>query len=334
VAEPSAPPADSRWVTASAELRSTAKWVITALAAVATVVFGAGPIITRPSLDFEDDRLQLVLAGLLGVAGLIGIGMLVFGVSKVFLPVEMSLDDLPPELLAKIESHPETLLPAGAPGLAQFRDQLAALRTAVVEIPEKVEELEARAGEAQRENDSAAYREAIAEVDAYRAALDDTMGNLATYESIRADLIDRGAFTRLSGVFSEQRGKLWTGALLAGIGGLGFQLALTSTPAGTDSASGTSSARGIAVLSKAGDGATQFWDTYGLKACETAAGQVPVLITGGAGTADSPYLVRTIPEKLTPASGDCPSIEFSAHPEVFAIALPKPQEITIKLAEK
>ena len=41
----------SRWVAASAEVRKTALWTATALAAAGGVVFGAGPLIARTELD-------------------------------------------------------------------------------------------------------------------------------------------------------------------------------------------------------------------------------------------------------------------------------------------
>lgn len=319
-------------MTSSAELRSTAKWVITALAAVATVVFGAGPIITRPSLSFQDDVVQLVLAFLLGVAGLIGIGVLIFGVSKVLMPVEMSLDDLPQEVLDKLNSAPETLLPAGIPTLAAFQQNVAALRTAVVEIPEKIEDYEHAAGEAQRASDAAAYAQATDAIKAYQAAYHDDLANLATYEAVRKDLIDRGAYTKLSRVFSDQSRALWAGALLAGIGGLGFQLALTSAPDGEDADPASPSYAGVAVVSGVGDRATAFWERYKLADCEASAGEIPVLVTNGDGTEDSPYSVVTIPDKTGPDSS-CPAIEFLAHPDVFEVVTPSPDEITVKVED-
>ncbi len=323
--------AESTWVTASAELRTTARWLITALAAVAVVIFGAGPVIARPSLNFENDWLQLVIAGLIGSAGLIGIGMLIFGVSRVFLPVEMSLDDLPRELLRRIDSPlASSLLPAGVVTLEAFRDRLAALRTSVVEIPDKIEEQEQRADQATKANDPQAYRQATEAANAYRTALDDTRANAATYEAVRSDLIDRGAYTKLSRIFADQRTSLWTGALLAGVGGLGFQLALTSAAAG-DGSSDTPPPIEIAVLSVASDRSTEFWSTYGLQACETVPGQIPVLVTGGDGTAASPYNLETIPQGVGDGATKCPSLAFTADPAVFNVVMPKTQEITIKI---
>ncbi|MGW7685327.1 hypothetical protein ACWGID_31595 [Kribbella sp. NPDC054772] len=325
-----APPApgDTKWVTASAELRSTAKWLITALAAVAAVVFGAGPIITRPSLDFHDDAFQLILAGLLGAAGLIGIGLLVFSVSKVLLPVEMSLDDLPQTLIDRIEAHPDSVLPADASTLQQYRDQLAAFRRAEVELPDEVDECERAAVAAQQTNDVVAYQAAVAGEQAYREAIEDNAANLVLYESIRTDLIDRGAYTKLSEVFSGQHIVLWVGAFLAGIGGLGFQLALTSAPAGGGSSDQASAAGQVAMLSGSGGRAAAFWATYGLKACETAKGQVPVVISAGEGTAESPYVVRTVPGK------SCRALQFAANPEVFTVVVPTPDKVTITLEKK
>lgn len=329
VAAPDSPDDESMWVGATTELRSTAKWVITALAAVATVVFGAGPVITRPSLDFEGDIAQLSLAFGLGVAGLIGIGLLILSVSKVLLPIEMSLDDLPDELLDTIQAAPTSTLPGGVSSLAEFRDTLASLRTAVVEIPDKMADYQQVARDAQRRGDPVAHGEAEAALAAYEAAYNDAKANLVTYEAVRVDLVDRGAFTRLSRVFSDQSTRLWVGALLAGIGGLGFQLALTSAPANGDSDSGASSAGVIAMLSPE-DRATDFWETYGLAGCETSNGQVPVLVTGGEGTEDSPYTVRTIPDRTGPNS-TCPAVTFSASPVLFSVVVPEPDTVTINV---
>ncbi|TCC36332.1 hypothetical protein [Kribbella speibonae] len=317
---------DTKWVSASAELRSTAKWVITALAAVATVVFGAGPVISRPNLDFHDDAVQLVISAALGVAGLVGIGMLIFGVSKVLLPVEMSLDDLPAELVAKINAAPATVLPADAHDLREFRDQLASYRVASVELPDKAEDADQQAAEAGRRSEKA---DAMRAARAYRAAYDDAVANLAVYESVRTDLLDRGAYTKLSQVFSSKQTSLIVGALLAGIGGLGFQLALTSAPDSDKSAAPAAAVNQVAILTRSGDQAKEVWASYRLEGCETSPGQVPVLVTGGAGTADSPYVVQTVPSKA-----GCPAISFTAYPEVFGLVVPKPQTVAITIAKK
>ncbi len=323
--------ADGRWVLASKELRSTAKWVITALAAVAAVVFGAGPVITKPDLDFHDDRAQLLLAGVLGVAGLVGIAMLIMAVSKVLLPIEMGLEDLPEQLRAKIASEPDTVLPGGVPTLQAFRDRLAALRTAVVQIPDAIRDQEQLASDAQASGDSRAYAAAQDGIAAYQVALADNQASLATYESVRADLIDRGAYTRLSQVFSSQSKLLWTGALLGGIGGLGFQLALTSAPDGDDAAAAPDYS-GVAMLSSSGARAAEFWDDFGLSGCETSEGQAPVFVSGGAGTADDPYVVHTVPD-LVGADATCPAIEFVAHPDVFHVVVPEPQKVEIEVED-
>lgn len=319
-------PAESTWLSASKELRSTAKWVITALAAVATVVFGAGPVITKPDLDFQDDFGQLSLAFGLGLAGLIGIGLLIFSVSKVLLPIEMSLDELPQELLDRIRDVPASVLPGGVSTLVEFRDTLAALRTAVVEIPGKIDDYRHAAHDAQRGGDSDAYGQAAAAIVAYEAAYDDAKANLTTYEAVREDLVDRGAFTKLSRVFSDQSSRLWAGALLAGIGGLGFQLALSSAPDSGDSKSPSGT---IAMLSPT-DRATDFWRMYGITGCESVAGQAPVLVTGGEGTEDSPYTVQTIPNRTGPDS-TCPAVSFTALPDLFSVVIPEPDKVTIKV---
>lgn len=323
--------ADSTWVTASAELRSTAKWMIAALAAVGAVVFGAGPIIARPTLSFNDDIGQLLLAAFLGSLGLIGIGILIFAVSKVLLPVEMSLDDLPEDLKNQISTRPESLLPADASTLAGFRQQLAALRTSAVEIPDKADDFERIAAAEQKKGNADAFWRANEAASAYRSAEEDTKANLAIYEDVRNDLINRGAYSQLSTVFSTQTKRLWVGAVMAGLGGLGFQLALTSVPAGEDAGAETTSyVNSIGILSPTGDGPSEFWNQYGLEACETSEGQVPVLITGGAGTPESPYFVQTIPESIPEDPSGCPPITFVAHPDLFSLVTPTPEEITFK----
>lgn len=321
---PPGPAGDTQWITASAEVRSTAKWVVTALAGVAAVVFGAGPLITAPSLDVEDDRCQLLLAFGLGVMGLLGIGALIVAVSKVMLPVESSLDDLPQSLLDQIDALPQSFLPGTEPDLASFRRTLAALRTSVVEIPGKIADLEGQAQAAQKAGDSAAYHARVADAEAFTRALKDNTASLTTYESVRTDLIDRGAYTKLSGVFSEQKCLLWLGAFMAGVGGLGFQLALSTSGEPEPAADGT-----IAIISPS-VAAQTFWESYGLADCETSTGQAPVLITAGDGSSGSPYQVQTLPTTIGPDS-ECPAMTFTAHADAFTVVVPTLDKVTIDI---
>jgi len=320
VAGETAPP-QGVWVTATAEVRTTAKWIITVLAAVAAVVFGAGPIVSRPSLDAQDDWGQLLLAGLAGAAGLIGIGILIWAASRVLVPVEMTLATLPAELVAKIGKDSLAYVPSGATSVKEFRRNLRAYRVAVTDLERKVAGARADLEAAREIGDEAAAARAMDLIGSFENARPGIVQRRDMYETTRTTLLERGAYGAVRGIFEDSKPLIITGAVLAGLGGMGFQLLLASSDEENDSAAPPAPV--LATLTSIDTPAgTAFWDAVDLASCEQR-GAVPVLLRGGTGTQDDPYSVETLPLP------GCDPRSFDVLSDVAAVEKPAVQKVTI-----
>jgi hypothetical protein len=84
-------PTDSRWTVAAAGTRTTAKWMIASLAAAAALIFGAGPIVSRPALSWTDNRIQLIVALIAGIVGLITLILLIGLIGQILTPIRVTL---------------------------------------------------------------------------------------------------------------------------------------------------------------------------------------------------------------------------------------------------
>jgi hypothetical protein len=112
-----------RWTNASEAVQTTAKWVITALAAVGAVMFAKG-FITTPQLSIEDNLPQLLIAWALGVAAVIGVDLLIWGTSRALFPQVLTLGSLPAKFRELVDLDPADYLPSGATSVEQFEQRL------------------------------------------------------------------------------------------------------------------------------------------------------------------------------------------------------------------
>jgi hypothetical protein len=319
-AQKAAPP-QGVWVTATTEVRTTAKWIITVLAAVAGVVFGAGPVVSRPSMDAEDHWVQLMLAGAAGAAGLIGIGILIWAASRVLVPVEMTLATLPSELVAKIATDSSAYLPSGATSVEEFRKNLRAYRVAVNDLDAKLADTRADLSAAQKSDDGAAATQAMDRIALLEKARPGIVERRDLYDTTRMTLLERGSYGAVRGIFDASKGVIISGAVLTGLGGMAFQLLLASSEKEKDSAA--PSAPVLATLTRLDTPAgAAFWDALDLSSCEQGS-VVPVLLRGGKGTQGEPYSVETLPlPGCTPRSFDFLS-------DVAVLEKPAVQKLTI-----
>lgn len=318
----------STWVAYSAQVQSTAKWTVGALAAVAAVVFGAGPIVARPTLDPRDDLVQLLLAGILGIAGLAGVAALIAAAAAVLMPHAVTLDDLPASLAARVDASPHEHFPArlGVKSVAEFRRALLAVSLAAATAETDTAALTRQVEAAKARGDAAQTALLEARLAVYEANLPKLRQRRAQAEECRDVLLERGAYVLVSEAWARHRNPIVAGTALAIVGGIGFQLALASPGADDDAAAGSGTAFSpvVTTMQKVpGLGGDALWTALSLDACESNTDEVTVLLTGGAGTLDDPYKVQTLP------IGTCESTSFTVVSEVAIVDVTEPPQVTI-----
>ena len=144
-AAPQPPAADvdfegpSRWVTASDEVRKTALWTATALAAAGAVIFGAGPLIARTELDAASWPIgRITLCIVSAVIGILGVVLIVGSLVSAQLPIELTIASLPESFKKKIQADPRAYLPGNCTTVDEFRTRLRAYQTAEAELPNRI----------------------------------------------------------------------------------------------------------------------------------------------------------------------------------------------------
>jgi hypothetical protein len=124
-----------RWTTASSGVLDAAKWLTTAIAGVATVVLGAGPLL-NPKTDVSAwGAGRWAVALLLAAVAATCVAAIVAHLLALLVPVEITLDTLPPKLRTRIESNElSEYLPGEAADLRQFKNQLITFSKATVNL--------------------------------------------------------------------------------------------------------------------------------------------------------------------------------------------------------
>lgn len=309
-----------RYLSYRAQVRSTARWLIAALAAVGAVVFGAGPVLKSPALDWQTHYTQLLVAGAAGLLGLSAVLFLIWTIATVFLPQESSLGNLPTELIEELDADPARF-PAGIglTSVQQFRTALVEMRLAVASIAAQVG---VKNAEAEISASAADKREAAA----MAAGLEASKASLQVLEDFRAELIERGEFLRTKKRWEDLRNPLAIAAACAVVGFIVFPLAL-SAPAekedeADDAGSGAASPVVTSMIRVPGTAGDALWEALSLDGCERD-GVVPVLLQGGKGTQAEPYAVQTI------ATETCRATSFTVVSAVAIVDVTEPPEMTI-----
>jgi len=307
--------------------QETAKWVVAALAATAGVVFGVGPLVSRPDVDWGEDTGQLATALIAGAAGLGGMVWLIMLIARVLAPPRVTLAKLPGALEDEINQNGSWLLPSDATDFAEFRtkfdewkDFTSATRTSAALHRREAGDLEA-AGDT---TGARAARDL-----ASRAAADHRVGaaNVALYQRRADRILDEARFESVRAQLDFT--KITVAAVVAALGALAFTLALAEEPDEEEpAAEAVPSTATIGYIPPAsGDVQETLWSNLDLQACALEGlGTVPVLVQGGTGAADDPWIVTT----FSPSSNDsCVSQTFDLHQAVVSLRIPDPQDVVI-----
>jgi hypothetical protein len=328
----SVPPPE--WREAAAGVRTTVKWMVTALAAVGAVLFAKG-FITTPTLSWSENTLQLVAAWILGVTGLFGIGWLIAQAVGQLRPTVYTLGTLPAEFIRLVESHPVDYLPAGITTLAEFRTRFEHTRRVVERNKATIDEAENALEDARTRATVTpqAVRTAEEHLAAAAQAQRNNEHNFAIYGGVRQQLLARAEYLHLAMALPARTSRMILAAVIAAAGGIGYQLALATAPDSKDDGGGSSGtparpAVGELVRSDTEAG-RQVWRELGLGRCQTdpAAPRIAVVVASGKGSLADPHVVTTVPHRT------CPAQTFTVIDEVALVSLPVPEEITYTPAE-
>jgi hypothetical protein len=257
--------------------------MIGSLAAAGALVFGAGPIVSRPDLSWQDNTGQLIIAVLTGSVGLIALVALIGLLASVLAPVKVTLENVPADMKAEINGSPSVRLPGDAGTYEQFLANYQFYRSVVASLEGDLAGLPSSPQAGSREE---SLRRDV------QVNLDNSRHNLDLYVAAAAGYLDQAEYYSVAALFEGKRRRAVILAALAGIGALGFQLALAAPPKKEES----KDAAYLAYIDAPAQ-ANSLWTELGLASCAIGA-EVPVLLERGTGSEKDPYSVTVI--ALTP----------------------------------
>ena len=320
-------PVVDTWDEAIASVRNSAKWLVVVVATVATFLFGAGTLGARSELGDAPVPL-LLLAALLGVVGIAALAEVAWRVADVFRPEVVSVDELTDETRTALRTS----------WWLAFRDEPPTDRPPETELVARLKRYRADLGQldaALLDQQRAPGTEGASTRAALGRARDTLVEQQRQAHQLTATVMEMERYHRVKATRSlTPRTYVTAGVALASA--LLFQLTLAAAT-GAEEEDGSAPSGGaspvVGWLSPTEDGA-DFWEAVGLTSCrpptgaETAPGQpaggIPVLLTEGEGTADTPYVVQTLSE----LGSDCPSVSFPAD-ERFTLVQPVPRTVEI-----
>lgn len=307
---PTPPVADgpARWMEATKEVRKTASWLATGAGAAAAVIFGGGPLLARVDLDpatWSIERIALTIGS--AVVGMVGVLLVIAGLVRVQLPIELTLSTLPDGFKNLVKASPQDYLPAESPSLESFKRRLKSFRRAAAVLP----------GDIAKETDPA-----------QKARLEQTYEvvkkNADLYTARRNELLAQGGYYSSTRLFRTNASWLCGGAVLAVIGATGYLLAISGKP--SDSDPPTSGAEIASLVALPGGASDALIQAVGIARCaaEDDPTRIPVLLHGGTGTSADPWQLESLGTPM-----GCPAVTFTAISEVVQVVKRVPTEHTI-----
>lgn len=310
-----------QWVDASAGVQRTAKWVITAFAAVGAVMFAKG-FVTTPKLSWSEHAGQLIGAWALGFVGILGIGWLIYLVSRLLLPTVYTLNSLPKPFVELVEKAPRDYLPSGSQSIQEFHDWILTYSKGLDQAKGRLSTAQAELLAARAARPRAAARISAAETEVMEARETATLlqRNVNLYLQSRHELLDRAAYWSRATAYSLNLPLVCVAAAVAALGGIGYQLALSAPDqeAKASSASPGPSLPAVGQLIRSDtDAGRELWGQLHLDLCQVVGDAVvPVVVESGSGTSDDPYHVTTV------GTGSCTPQSFTVVNEVARVSLP------------
>ncbi|BDV31425.1 hypothetical protein [Microbacterium terricola] len=294
-----------RWSAATKEARETIKWLATAIGAAAALVFGAGPLLTTTELDIASwPPWRTVVCLVAAVVGVVGVVLVIWSLLKALTPEALTLDQLPPSTVRRLEDSAETSFPGDISSIAQLKQRFGVYRVAIFELGKK---------------------EALATTDAERKILGELIAknrdNLKKLREVEDAILEQGAFELTRSKVTDLLAPVLAGSALAVIGVVAYQLAMSGP---TDPPAAAASDQIGRLVDNGSIASTRLWTALDLSACEVDAGSIPVLVSGGSGTSEDPYSVTTIPARTA-----CAVVSFTVTDDVANVVLPEVEKVTV-----
>lgn len=319
---------ESRWVAASAEVRSTAKWVIATAGSVGAAVFAGGPFLSKGEIsgDHLAGRVGLVL--LSTAVGAFGIIYLIGKTAQVLMPYKVTLVNLPASLRQKIAADPDAYLPDHLTDIQVFRQRLAMFDLLSRSLPDQAADRKQRATQ---EADQNVKRQLEREAHQFETSAAIASRNSTIYKEVRTDLLDQAEYDEVNSRFVFG-GKSMAAAGIAAMLAAVTYLMLWNVPSDDDAAADSAPRLGLLVKDSTPSNLV-LWEQTRIAGCETthtssdgseteAQTVVPVVVKAGTGSPDDPYNVQTIGSVSPQAATACPIVSFTVINEVALIKFP------------
>ncbi|HLF43021.1 MAG TPA: Ig domain-containing protein [Acidimicrobiia bacterium] len=308
------------WTTAKKETRDVARWIATAMAAIGTVVFGAGPL-TGSFSDITWTRVVVVIVG--AVVGIAGLGTAIRLLADILAPTSVSLSELPKSFSDRITANPTDYFFDGSETVEHFTEAWTTrrkverrMRDAVQRAKEDVAAADAAFKDAQPSQAVERKKELDSSQEALRAAenaLADSKAWLEKYQARGRAIAAQGSFEKVRDTFHSKATWILVAAGAAALGGIAYVGALQ---AGEDEVADPTAAE--PQLAEATFMSHEFVDAVGISRCLDES-RVVVLKHGGQGTEAEPWDIETLP------TTGCRASRFNATMDVVAIVTLEPQ---------
>lgn len=313
------------WRDAAEAVRTTVKWLIAAFAVVGALMFAKG-FVTTPRLSWNENGPQLVWAGILGIVGLVGIGVVLYVAVSMLRPAVYDINDLPPEFIALVDNPANRYLPTRIENFEEFKDAFRITRHSVISATENRDTARKLLKSAEESNppDPGAVNKAKEKLEREQEVLAKVLRSFDSLKRVRVNLLNKAEYWKESTAFDRRRGTLILAAIGAALGGIGYQLALATPeqPAGTVPSSTAAPSIGELIRSDSAAG-RELWEQLGLSRCQAVEGaaRIAVVVSSGNGSAQNPHVVSTVP------TNTCPGQMFAVIDEVARVSLPVKRDI-------
>lgn len=311
------------WRSGIAEVRATARWMIAALGAAATVIFGAGPLVARgeiPSQDFAVVVFWVVCAALVGA---IAVSYIIAKISAVILPARSSLSQLPSPILKEIQKNPSLYLPAGCASVAEFRkwrqetslahrSNIQTLAVLSGDLKTAKEELKSEQDQAKKDALAKRISEVQDEINGRSAARATLAQNLDVAERAKARLILRAEYFAARDLYSGSSTSVGIAAVFAAVAAVVYTVAWSYQAA--DPVPSVNDHRVGTIARMDTEAGLAFWQAVGFNDC-LEGDTTTVIVRSGVGTSVDPYLVSTA------GVDDCPLASFSVIADVAVVTI-------------
>jgi hypothetical protein len=342
----------ARWKSGTEGVRTTASWTIKTVGAIAAVVFGAGPLISRGELTGDNLGCRIGAIAFFGFVGSAGVVALVSYAAQVLAPRRTSLLTLSTGFQQHINDQYASYLPHTATTIDSFRTQRKAWLKAAddndADVSRRTNELNelerrylvdtqllavtAEADKKARELLTNSMSTLAAQIVKKRADLllyqsaGFIRNNADVYERTKEVLLSQAEYEHTREVFARKRAPV--AALAALLGAIGYVSVWSYKPPEPKVAATEAPFR-FATLAKVQTAASvSLWNAAGLDNCSKETGKLDVVVRGGAGTAASPYVVEMLPR-----SG-CQQMTFEVIGATGQLAFSDPKPFEIKYVQE